>query len=158
MNRNEELKAQADASLVPGLVIVLDLDDFENYVKTRGLDPYRPNEISGELSRLVEDFAIKHHGVVVYGLDHERGTEEAVIEIPFGSEHLELIIRDLYALKQRIEELGGSISIVVVEDYVLGEIARDRREAYNATPGRRRAIQLLRRVKRKGGGRIIVLA
>ena len=157
MKRNEELNAQSDLPLAPGLVIVLDLDRFGEYVESRGLDPYKPNLVTGELSRLVESFAIKHRGVVVYGLDWERGTEEAVIEIPFGDEEVGSILRDLEELKKSVEQLGASITIVVVRDYVLAKPAPSRREAYYGTPGRARALKLLRSAKRRGGGKIVTL-
>jgi len=39
----------------------------------------------------------------------------------------------------------------------LAKPARDRREAYYGTPGRARAMRLLRRLKRKGGDIVMVL-
>ncbi|MET1159454.1 MAG: hypothetical protein ABWW65_00700 [Thermoprotei archaeon] len=141
-----------------GLIIVLDLDKFEEYVTEHGLDPYKPNIVTGTLTRLVEDFAIKWRGIIIYGLDYERGTEEAVIEIPYGHEHLDDIMRDLEKIKEEINKLGVSISIAVVKDYVYPVPARDRREAYYGTPGRRRAVKLLRSIKRSGGNKIAVLA
>ena len=143
---------------VEGLIIVMDLDRFEEYVEERGLDPYKPNLITGTLTELVERFASKWRGVVVYGLDRERGTEEAVIEIPYGHEYLDSIVRDLEEIKREINRLGASITIVVVKDYTYPQTASSRREAYYGTPGRRRAWREVRRLKRLGGNRILVLA
>ncbi|MEM1803559.1 MAG: hypothetical protein QXJ18_01690 [Desulfurococcaceae archaeon] len=157
MKWNEELYAQSETPMVPGLIVVLDLDKFEEYVKHRGLDPYKPNIVSGELTRLIEEFAWKYRGVVVYGLDPMRGTEEALIEIPYSSEMLESVVKDLEYIKARVEEHGVSLSAVVIMDYVPAKPARSRREAYHGTPGRRRAWKELRRLKRKGGGKIVVL-
>lgn len=157
MNWNEELNAQSEHSLVPGLVVVLDLDRFSEYVEQRGLDPYRPNLITGELTRLLEDFTWKHRGVVVYGLSRERGTEEAVIEIPYGHENVLQIVKDLEYIKDNIEKHGASLSVVVLFDYVTARPAKSRREAYYGTPGRARALKILRYVKRRGGGKLIVL-
>ncbi len=142
---------------VEGLIIILDLDMFEEYMVERGWDPYKPNIVTGTLTNLVEDFTRKWQGVVIYGLDRERGTEEAIIEIPFGYEHLEEIVEDLNRIKKEINRLGASISIVVVNDFVNPRPARDRREAYYGTPGRRRAVKFLRKVKRMGGNRILVV-
>lgn len=158
MNWNEELDAQSDRSLVPGLIIAVDLDRFGDYVESRGLDPYKPNIVTGELTRLVEEFAWKHSGVVVYGLSYERGTEEALIEIPYGHEKLDQVVRDLEEMKEVIEKHGVTLSGVVLADYVTGKPAKNRREAYYGTPGRRRAVKLLKSIKRRGGGKIIVLA
>jgi hypothetical protein len=157
MTGNEELNAQSDWVFTLGTIIALDLDRFSEYVEEKGLDPYRPNIVTGELTNLVEEFARRHRGVVVYGLSKERGTEEAIIEIPFSTD-VEGVVRDLEELKRRIESYGVSITIVVLVDYVTGRSAKNRREAYHGTPARRRAIRLLREIKRKGGGRILVVA
>ena len=157
MNWNEEHYAQSDIPLVPGLIIVLDIDNFEEYVNTRGLDPYKPNIVTSELTRLIENFVWKYKGVVVYGLSYERGTEEAIIEIPFGYENLENTIIDLEKIKKIIEEFGVTLSIVIVVDYVIARKAKNRRDAYKGTPGRIRALKALRRIKRRDGGKILLL-
>ncbi|MEM4488437.1 MAG: hypothetical protein QXK88_06550 [Desulfurococcaceae archaeon] len=158
MKRNEERLAQSDLPIVPGIIVVLDIDKFGDYIQSLGLDPYRPNTVSGELTALVEKFAWKYRGVVIYGLSPERGTEEAVIEIPYGHEELESILGDLNNIKTTIEKYRASISIAVVKDFVTAKPAKNRREAYYGTPGRARAIRALKAVKRRGGGRIIALS
>lgn len=140
--------------LVEGSVIILDLDRFGELVEERGLSEYRPNVVTGTLTELVERFVRRHGGVVVYGLDYERGTEEAVIEVPFAEP--EELVGELEEIRRRIRELGASITIVVVKDYVVARPARTRREAYTATPGRRRAARLLRAAKRRGGDVVVV--
>jgi len=135
----------------------MDLDKFEEFMNTHGLNPYKPNIITGTLTNLVEDFVRKWNGVVIHGLDPVRGTEEAVIEIPYGYEYLDDVVRDLEYIKSVINSLGASISIVVLKDLVYPKPASDRREAYHGTPGRRRAWKLLRRIKRSGGNQILVL-
>lgn len=144
------------AGAVDGLVVVMDLDEFGEYVRERGLSEYVPNAVTGELTRLVEWFASRHRGVVLYGLSRERGTEEAVIEIPFGCEDEEGVRKDLEEIARRVSELGASISIAAVRGPVLGR-ASGRRDAYGGTPTRRRAARLLREIKRAGGGRVVVL-
>jgi GGDEF domain-containing protein len=158
MKWNEEHSAHSDKPLVPGAIITIDLDRFGEYVEERGLDPYKPNTVTSELTRLVEEFARRFQGVVVYGLDYERGTEEAVIEIPYGAECLDQIISELEYIASRVRELGVTVTAVVATDYVTARPARDRREAYRGTPGRRRALRALREAKRRGGNRVVVLA
>lgn len=153
---NEDLNAQSDKLFAPGLVIILDLDRFGEYVEEKGLDPYKPNLITGELTNLVEEFVRKHRGVVVYGLDRERGTEEVVVEIPYPID-IDSIVRDLEEIRKKISSLGVTLSGVVLYDYVTGRPARDRREAYYGAPARRRAVKLLKSIKRKGGDKIIVV-
>jgi hypothetical protein len=147
MKWNEELIAHSDFPLVPGLIVIIDLDEFGEFVEKRGLDPYKPNIVTGELTRLVEEFTRRFQGVVVYGLDYERGTEEALIEVS-----------ELERIAQRIREHGVTLTAVVVMDSVIGKPARSRREAYSGTPGRRRALKALREAKKKGGNRVVVLA
>ncbi|ADI32228.1 hypothetical protein [Staphylothermus hellenicus] len=142
---------------VEGIIIVLDLDRFEEYTIKYGLDQYKPNTITGMLTSLVENFIRKWRAVVVYGLDYERGTEETIIEIPYGFEQIDEIVKDLKAIKDEINKAGALITIVVVKDYVLGRKARNRKEAYHGTPGRRRAIRVLRKAKRAGGNKLVVL-
>ncbi len=151
--RDDDLTAHSDdfSQLTPGLIVLIDLDRFEEYTIEKGLNPYVPNDVTGELTRLVEDLAIKHRGVVIYGLDHERGTEEALLEIPFGYEEVGSIVKDLEKLKNHINSHGVGVTIVVVYDYVSGQPASNRREAYHATPGRRRAVKILKDLKKKGG-------
>jgi hypothetical protein len=143
---------------VEGLIIILDLDRFEEYTIKHGFNQYKPNIITGTLTKLVEEFIKKWQASLIYGLDYERGTEEVVIEIPFGHEKLEEIVEDLKNIKNEINKLNASISIVVIKDYVIGKPARNRREAYYGTPGRRRALRILRKIKKKGGNEIAVIA
>lgn len=140
-----------------GIIIVLDLDRFEEYTVEHGYDQYKPNIVTGTLTNLVKNLVYKYNGSVIYGLDEERGTEEAIIEIPyFPDEKIDELKKDLEKIKDEINKLGASISIVVVKDYVTGKPARSRREAYRGTPGRRKALRILRKVKRRGGNRIYV--
>lgn len=157
--RDDDLTAHSDHSfsrMVPGIIILMDLDGFKEYTMSRGLDQYTPNLVTGELTRLVESFAIKYNGVIVYGLDYERGTEEALIEIPFGCEQVSRIIEDLRMIKEIINTMGVGITIVVIGDYVIARPARDRREAYFGTLGRKKAVRIIKRLKKKGGNTIYV--
>jgi hypothetical protein len=141
--------------LVEGTVVVIDLDRFEDVVRERGWSEWSPNEATGLLSSLVEWLARKWRGVIVYGLDWERGTEEAVIEFPLVEPgELE---GDLKLIQKRlVEEAGVSATIVAVRGYVLARPARDRREAYRGTPARREALRVLRAAKRRGGGALVI--
>ncbi len=140
---------------VEGIIIVADLDRFDEFVEEHGLSRYRPNDITGTLTHLFYNFTTRWRGVVIYGLDFGRGTEEIIIEIPVPDE-LDNIVNELKQIKKTINGLGASITIVVVKDYVSCRPARNRREAYYGTPGRRRATRLLKSVKRKGGNTIYI--
>lgn len=139
--------------LPPGTVVVIDLDRFEEVTRKRGYDEYKPNDVTGRLSALVEGFARRWQAVVVYGLDWERGTEEALIEIPYV-EAWE-VAEDLIGIAREIEATGVTATIVAVTGHVAPWIAGDRR-AYTATPTRRTALKVLERLKARGGGKVYV--
>ncbi len=143
-----------EAKLVPGVVVVMDLDRFEEFTREHGLDEYTPNFVTGELTRLVEELVMRRRGVVICGLDYERGTEEAVIEFPFTS--LSELVEDLQHVLDTIKSLGASITIVAVEGMVSCREARTKQEAFHGTPWRSMATRLLRDAKRKGGGRLVL--
>jgi len=145
---------QEPEKLYPGTVVALDLDKFEEFSKQLGLSEYEPNFVTGELTKLVEWLARKHGGFVVYGLDYERGTEEALIEFPFVKP--EEIYSDLELVLKEVAKTGASVSIAVVEGMTTCKKARNRREAYYSTPWRRAAVKLLQEAKKRGGGRILV--
>lgn len=148
-------KHTSEYGLYPGTIVILDLDRFKEFTQTRGLSEYEPNFVTGELTKLVEWFAQKQGGVVVYGLDYERGTEEAIIEIPFARP--EDVWEDLKKIHKRIMEAGASITIVAYEGLVSCKKARNQREAYHATPWRRSALKKLKEAKRRGGGLLVVV-
>ncbi|ALL01642.1 hypothetical protein Pyrde_1599 [Pyrodictium delaneyi] len=134
--------------------MIIDLDRFSEVVEERGWSEYSPNPATGLLTRLIEMFARRWQGVIIYGFDEERGTEEVVIEIPLVEP--EELLPDLEKIKQELNSIGVGITIVALKGYVLGKPAADRREAYTATPFRRRALALLRKAKRRGGNTVII--
>ena len=140
--------------MVWGSVVILDLDRFKEVTKSRGWTEYKPNIITGELSHLVDAFVRKWSAHLVYGLDWDRGTEEAVIEIPGVTP--DEIKEDLELIRRRIEELGASISIGVAYGPILGFKARGRRGAYSGAT-RRLALKALKEAKRLGGNKIIII-
>ena len=140
---------------IPGCIVVLDLDKFEEMTEQKGFDEYKRNIITGTLTRLVEDIAIKNKGITIYGLDYERGTEEAVLEFPgLSSEEL---MDDLEKILREINKLGASITIVALNGLVAGKKANKRKDAFYGTPWRTTATKILRKAKRKGGNTIIIL-
>ena len=140
--------------LVEGTIIIIDLDRFSEVVRERGWSEYKPNPATALLTRLVERIVTRWRAVVIYGLDEERGTEEVVLEIPYTEP--EELLPDLEDVKREINRLGVGVTIVAVKGYVGLKPARNRREAYTATPYRRLAYRLLREAKRRGGNRIVV--
>ena len=152
--RQRNGRRESGEKLVRGTVLVLDLDKFEETIEERGWSQYTPNPATGLLSHLIEQLARKWSAVIVYGLDWERGTEEAVLEIPLVEP--EELRGDLERVKEEINRLGVGITIVAVRGHVGLKPAKSRREAYTATPARRLATKLLRKAKRRGGNTIMI--
>ncbi len=140
--------------LVEGTIVVIDLDRFGEIVEERGWSEYKPNPATGLLTLLVQRFVSKWQGVVVYGLDEERGTEEVVIEIPMVEP--EELREDLEEIRRELRRVGVTATIVAVRGYVGLKPARTRREAYTGTPYRRLAVKLLNQAKRRGGDRLVI--
>ncbi len=148
--RGRDEEPSLTLSSCEGTIVVIDLDRFGELVEEKGWSEYSPNPITGLLSNLVYDFVRKWNAVIVYGLDWERGTEEAVIEIPLVDP--QEVEEDLRHILEEVRREGGSVTIVAIRDIVVGRKAHSRREAYYGTLGRRRAIKMLGKLKRKGGG------
>ncbi len=142
------------ARLVPGTIVMIDLDRFGEIVEERGWSEYKPNPATGLLTLLVERFVSKWQGVVLYGLDPERGTEEVVVEIPYVEP--EELVEDLEEIRRELRRVNVTATIVAVRGYVGLKPTGDRREAYEGTPYRRLAARLLRRAKRRGGDALII--
>ncbi|MCE4602634.1 MAG: hypothetical protein F7C08_00450 [Desulfurococcales archaeon] len=138
--------------LVSGTLVIMDLDYMEDYIEKHGLDEYKPNRVTGLLSNLVDAFARKWRGIIVYGLNWERGTEEAVIEIPLVEPSE--VKYDLEEIRNEVKREGGSITIVAVREHLIARPARTRREAYSSY--RRRAARMLRKLKARGGDTVYI--
>jgi len=148
-------RRRGSGGLAEGTVVIIDLDRFGEVVEERGWSEYSPNPATGLLTRLVEELVSKWSGYLVYGLDEERGTEEAVIEFPLVEP--EELREDLERIRRELNRVGVGVTIVAVKGHV-GLLSRsaDRRAAYSATPARRMAAKLLRQAKRRGGNVVIV--
>ncbi len=125
---------------------------MEEKVKEKGWSQWRPNPATGLLTQLVESLVRKWQAVVLYGLDWERGTEEAVIQIP-GVEPEE-VAEDLVLIEKEFERIGVTATIVAIEGPMIPVKPRRRREAYSGPVARAR--RLLEKYKRKGGGVVAV--
>ncbi|HDI47101.1 MAG TPA: GGDEF domain-containing protein [Candidatus Methanomethylia archaeon] len=151
----------APSKAVRGAVVIIDLDRFKEIVEEKGWSEYTPNPVTSELTALIKNLISKHFGVVIYGLDEERGTEEAVLEFPSADE--EDLLKDLEEIRKRIEEVGlqtrsgATVSIGVVFGAIGVSKPAKRRDAYRATPLRLLALRALQKAKRMGGNRVVVL-
>jgi len=151
---------QARVPQINGVTVVLDLDNFKEVVKAMGWSEYKPNVVTESLTRLVEELASKLGGVVVHGLDEERGTEEAVIK--FVGVDVEEVLEELERVRLEIERIGresGSNATISIGVYVglITSLKPQPLSAAKKTPEVAMALRALRKAKKKGGNGIVVL-
>ncbi len=143
-----------------GAGIFLDLDNFKEVMKKMGWTEFKPNAITGNLTQLIQLFASKHTANILWGLDKERGTEEAYLEVV--EPDVEELNRDLENIRKEIETLGkktksnATISIGVAYGNIYNLKPQSRREIVKSPLGNR-AWKALQKAKRSGGNKIIQL-
>jgi len=143
-----------------GVIIALDLDHFKEVVKEMGWPEYSPNPITGLLSNLVDDLIRKHYAMAIYGLDWERGTEEAMLAC--SSPDMDSLLKNLEAIRRKIEETGketgsnATISVGVAQGPLpIVKPATSRREMFK-TPTERLVKRALQKAKQRGGNQIVI--
>jgi len=95
------------------VVIMLDLDEFGEVTKRKGWTEYSPNPVTRYLSHAVSAFAEKYHATILYGLDFERGTEEA--QIYCSDPDLEEVMTDLECIRKEIQTISETtLSVGIV--------------------------------------------
>lgn len=144
--------------LVDGAGIFFDLDNFKETMKKMGWSEFKPNLITGNLTQFIQMFASKYNANVLWGLDPERGTEEAYLEViePDPEE----LYNDLEEVRKKIEKLGketkshAHLSIGVAYGKI-GNIKPCSRRDLIRTPLGKKAWKALKEAKRTGGNKII---
>jgi len=143
-----------------GITAILDLDKFKEVMKAMGWSEYKPNVVTGSLTRLVEEVASKLGGIVVHGLNEERGTEEAVVK--FVGADVDEVLKELERVRLEIERIGkesrsnATISIGVYVGPITCLKPQPLSEAKKA-PEVVMALRALKKAKKRGGNRIVVL-
>ena len=143
-----------------GITVVLDLDKFKEVTKAMGWSEYKPNVVTGSLTRLVEELASKLGGVVIHGLDEERGTEEVVIK--FVGADVNEVLRELERIRLEIERIGreSRSNATVSAGVYVGPITRLKPQPLSEAkkaPEVMMALRALKKAKKRGGNRIVVL-
>lgn len=135
------------------VLVYLDLDNFKQTVKEKGWTSYTPNPITAELSEMVKEISEKHAASVLFGLDFERGTEEALLF--FSDIPPEILEHDLEAMRRRIEALGiehctgTTISIGVATNIPEMNLRAIQRQDIKRHPVLKLSYNALRKAKRK---------
>jgi len=150
---------------VEELIIFIDIDNFKEISEAQGWVPYKPNDITGTLTQLVTDFARKHTGEIIYGLDEIRGTEECMIRLTGALSHEE-IQKDLEYIMNEIQKIGlengceATLSIGVARGpYTPVKPTGPYQWSKRLFKGQaqRLAHKALKKAKRQGGNRIVFL-
>jgi GGDEF domain-containing protein len=145
---------------VNGVTVVLDLDNFKEVMKVMGWSEYKPNVVTGSLTRLVKEVASKLGGIVVHGLDEERGTEEAVVK--FVGADVEEVLEELERVRLEIERIGkeSRSNATISAGVYVGPITSLKPQPLSMAkkaPEVVMASRALKKAKKKGGNRIVVL-
>jgi len=141
------------------IVVYLDLDNFNEIVSKFGLSEYKPNIITGQLTHLVYLLSQKYNGVILHGLDWDRGTEEALIE--FIDTDQNSLLFDISQLKNEIENLGKktktgvTLSVGIATGFESSFVKPTAKNAFN-TPLRKLAKKALRLAKKKKNDIVIL--
>ncbi|RLF04977.1 MAG: hypothetical protein DRJ60_06310 [Thermoprotei archaeon] len=145
---------------VNGITVFLDLDRFKEITRSMGWTEYKPNIITGSLTHLIEEVASRLRGIVIHGLDEERGTEEAIIKFIEADENE--VLKSLEKIRREIERLGresgsnATLSIGVYIGPITSMKPQPLSEAKKA-PEVVMALRALKKAKKMGGNRIVVL-
>jgi GGDEF domain-containing protein len=143
---------------VDGVGIFLDLDKFKEVIKKMGWTEFKPNVITGNLTQFIQTFASKHNANILWGLNQQRGTEEAYLEVV--EPDAEELYKDLEEIRKKIEKLGketksnAHLSIGVAYGKIGNVKPRSRREL-TRTPLGSKAWNALKEAKKTGGNKII---
>lgn len=145
---------------VNGVTVILDLDNFKEVMKVMGWSEYKPNVVTGSLTRLVKEVASKLGGIVVHGLDEERGTEEAVVK--FVGADVEEVLEELEKVRLEIERIGkeSRSNATISAGVYVGPITSLKPQPLSMAkkaPEVVMALRALKKAKKKGGNRIVVL-
>lgn len=91
------------------VIIALDLDQFGDLTRKMGWTEYAPNPVTRYMSHAVSAFAEAHHATILWGLDSERGTEEA--QIYCSDPDLDAVVADLETMRADVKRMGCTLSI-----------------------------------------------
>lgn len=147
-----------------GLIILLDLDNFGQIMEDQAWTRYSPNDITGKMTDLIEDFVSQHFATILWGLNRKEGTEECMLLISIPFEESESVLRDLDDLRLIIEnegkktKTGATLSIGIAAGTLIDykpAASRKKHHLYN-TPLRRLAKRALEDAKKRGGNQLVI--
>lgn len=143
-----------------GTVIAVDLDNFKICTQFMGWTPYASNPITRLLTDLLEDFIGKFYAIELFGIDHSKGTEEAILVV---FHETNTILQSLEIIKKSIEQLANrlgaptSLSIGVATGQIneIKKLENRKKITFFRDPTRAMALRALKKAKKMGGNQII---
>ncbi|MHA1270331.1 MAG: hypothetical protein ACTSPY_11130 [Candidatus Helarchaeota archaeon] len=140
----------------------MDLDNFKEISSRKGWIKYRPNIITGTLTKLIIELVNKHMAVVLHGLNEKEGTEECMLL--FTAPELETLLDDLEYIRKEIKRLGIesktyttiSIGIACGKNTDNKPALSRKKKALYSSPLRNLAKKALNLAKKKGGDKILL--
>jgi GGDEF domain-containing protein len=143
-----------------GTFVFLDLDRFHNCIDMKGWSEYKPNPISGFLTEELEKYVRKYRGLIIWGLDKHRGTEEAIL---FFYQNSKIIYELFENIRQEIKRLAEkldaptSLSIGMVRGPApsIKRIKSHNKKEFKKDPHILMAYRALKKAKKNGGNCIV---
>lgn len=153
---------QSKKKMNKGIIVFLDLDNFQEVVKLKNWENYKPNPITSFLTHYLQDVIYKYHAVHLLGINEARGTEEAILLFYIKLTIIEDIFRELInkisilAKNYRIDT-GLSIGIARGPISGLNEIKSHSLTEFKKHPTLFLAYKALKKAKSKGGNSIVII-
>jgi GGDEF domain-containing protein len=145
-----------------GTFVFLDLDRFRNCIEKKGWSEFKPNSISGFLTEELEKYVRKYRGLVIWGLNKQRGTEEAIL---FFHQKSKIIYELFENIRRKIKRLAEkldaptSLSIGMVRGAapLIKQIKSHNKKEFKKDPNILMAYRALKKAKKNGGNCIVQL-
>jgi GGDEF domain-containing protein len=144
-----------------GTVVFLDLDNFKTCMEEKNWSEYTPNPITRYLTQEIMRYVREYRVLTLWGLDRNRGTEEAILFFQYEKEFVQDIIEelreDVMTLAHR-HNAPTSLSAGLAEGKTpkVKKIKSHSKREFKKDLTIFLAYRALKKAKKKGGNRIIV--
>lgn len=144
-----------------GIIVFLDLDNFETCVKRKNWSRYTPNPITRYITNRIKQFVREYRVLILWGLDEARGTEEAILFFQYEKDFVRELIEEL---REKVLELAKeknaptSLSAGLASGRIprVKKIDAHSKEEFKKDPTIFLAYRAMKKAKKKGGNRLIV--
>lgn len=143
-----------------GTVVFLDLDNFKKCMESKNWSEYTPNPITRHLTNKIMRYVREYRVFILWGLNRQRGTEEAILffqyEKDFIQELIEELRKDVMKLARRYHA-PTSLSAGLAEGKVpkVKKIKSHSKREFKKDPTIFLAYRALKKAKKRGGNCIV---